>query len=119
MKIPRRRMMNARSEFQLVRSKGASKVGKYMVLSTLPCETLSESKFAFVTSKKVGKAHERNFVRRRFRDLISRHGDDITDTRYIVMIGRYSAPGVDFALLEAEFLKLSRKLGIISASSDK
>ena len=113
MKIPRKRMMSARSEFQLVRTKGQSKVGKYMVLSTLPCETLSESKFAFVTSKKVGKAHERNFVRRRFRDLIARHGDLIPDNRYVVMIGRYSAPGIDFDILEAEFLKISRKLNII------
>ncbi len=115
MKLPRRQMMNARAEFQRVKRDGQSRVGKYVIISTLPCEALKESKFAFVTSKKVGKAHERNFVRRRFRDLISRHGDNIQEHRYVVMIGRYSSPNVEFETLEAEFLKICRKLEIIES----
>jgi len=105
--------MNARAEFQRVKHEGLSRVGKYMIVSTLPCDELKESKFAFVTSKKVGKAHQRNFVRRRFRDLISRHGEQIDQTRYIVIIGRYSTPNVDFSILEAEFLKICKKLEIM------
>lgn len=106
-------MMNQHAEFKRVRSDGQSRVGKYLILSTLPCDQLAESKFAFVTSKKVGKAHDRNFVRRRFRDLIARHGDKFRTPHYLVMIGRYSTPGVEFATLEAEFLKNAKKLGII------
>ena len=107
--------MNTRAEFQRVKGEGSSKVGKYFILSTLPCADLTECKFAFVTSKRVGKAHDRNLVRRRFRDLIARHGDKIHEKRYIVMIGRYSAPGIDFSTLEEEFLKLGHKLGIFSS----
>ena len=84
-----------------------------MIVSTLEDESLKECKFAFVTSKKVGKAHERNFVRRRFRDLISRYGTEIEGQRYIVMIGRYSAPKAEFAEVEKEFLKICKKLGVI------
>ena len=114
MKVPRRYMMNQRVEFLRTKSKGTSKVGRYMVLSTLPVEELEHSKFAFITSKRVGKAYQRNFVRRRFRDLISRHGDSIQGSRYLVMIGRYSTPNVDFAELEKEFLSLGAKLKIFS-----
>ena len=112
MKLPRRQMMNARAEFQRVKSKGSSKVGKYMILSSLPCSELKESKFAFITSKRVGKAHQRNLVRRRFRDLISRHGEALSETRYVVMIGRYSTPDADFPAIESEFLRLSEKIGL-------
>jgi len=113
MKVPRRQMMNARAEFQRVKRDGQSRVGKYLIVSTLENEKLMKSKFAFVTSKKVGKAHDRNFVRRRFRDLVSRHGEGIKGNRYIVMIGRYSTPNVDFIELEKEFLKICRKLEIL------
>ena len=107
--------MNERAEFQRVKSQGTSKVGKYMILSTLSCAELKESKYAFITSKRVGKAYQRNFVRRRYRDLISRHGDEISEKRYVVMIGRYSAPDADFPAIEAEFLKLGGKLGLFKA----
>jgi len=110
-------MMNKRAEFQCVRQQGHSRVGKYLILSTLPSEKLSCSKFAFITSKKVGKAYQRNFVRRRFRDLIARYGDQIDGNRYIVMIGRYSTPHIDFATLEEEFLKNAQKLGILHSKS--
>lgn len=106
--------MNQRAEFQRVKKEGRSKVGKFLILSTLPDPSLAECKFAFVTSKKVGKAHQRNLVRRRFRDLISRHGGRFTDSRYLVMIGRYSTPKADFSKLEEEFLKLGEKLELFS-----
>ena len=106
-------MMNERAEFQRVKNTGQSRVGKYLIVSTLTSEELKASKFAFVTSKKVGKAHDRNFVRRRFRDLISRHGDEITEKRYLVMIGRYSTAKVEFSVLEEEFLKICRKLKVL------
>ena len=119
MKVPRSQMMNARAEFQRVRNDGQYRVGRYLIVSTLADEALPDSKFAFVTSKKVGKAHQRNFVRRRFRDLISRHGAQIAENRYIVMVGRYSTPDVEFAVLEQEFLKLCRKLQILDAPAAK
>lgn len=114
MKVPRKAMMSDRAEFQRVRNKGNSRVGRYMILSTLPSEELEQSKFAFITSKKVGKAHERNLVRRRFRHLVSEHGENFSEKRYLVMVGRYSTPGVDFSVLEAEFLKLGKKLGVFN-----
>lgn len=114
MRVPRRQMMNARAEFIKVRKNGQSRVGKYMILSTLEEADLTASKFAFITSKKVGKAHERNLVRRRFRDLISRHGAQMVAHRYVVMIGRYSTPAVEFSVLEKEFLKLGGKLGVFN-----
>ena len=118
MKVPRRQMMNARVEFLLTKQKGQSRVGKYLIVSTLPSDELKESKFAFVTSKKVGNAVARNLVRRRFRDLVSRHGDQIQGERYLVMIGRYSAPKVDFKILEAEFLKICRKLQVLPKEAE-
>lgn len=110
MKVPRNQMMNNHTEFKRAKLKGQSQSGRYMTISTYSCQELSVSKFAFVTSKKVGKAHERNFVRRRFRDLTARHGDQIRKTRYLVMIGKKHAVTAKFSLLEQEYLALMKGL---------
>lgn len=108
-------MMNARRDFLRVKSFGDVKVGRYLVVSTLVDTDLESNKYAFITSKKVGKAHERNFVRRRIRSLVSKHGEAFLDKRYLVHIGRYSAKDSDFAEFEKDWLKSLKKLGVLPA----
>ena len=113
MRVPRRLSMTGRGEFARVRAEGTSKGGRYLVLATLPCADLTGLKIGFITSRKVGKAVERNRVRRRLRAIVSRHGSSIEDGRYLVMIARYTAARSTFAELERDWLTLARKLNLL------
>ena len=113
MKHHRRLSMNRRDEFVLCREKGVSKPGKFMVLSTLEDNSLEFSKFAYITTKKVGKAHQRNAIRRKLRAITQKYGDSLKGKRYLVVIVRWRAVDASFEELERDWVKLARKLNII------
>lgn len=114
MKLPRSGSMNQHSEFALVKNEGRSKSGRFLVLATVEAESLSEQKFAFITSKKVSKkAVTRNLIRRRLRNILSLHGEHIVRPRYLVTIARYNSSLASPAELEKDWLSIARKLHII------
>ena len=106
--------MKQRADFQKVRETGRSKAGRFLVLSTLEDPTLPHLMVAFITTKKVGKAHDRNLLRRRFRAIVQKHKQRIDPAmRYLVFIARYNTITASFAELEQDWLKLAGKLGIL------
>ena len=107
--------MNQHREFVLCREKGMSKPGKYIVLSTCPEESLDSLKLGYITTKKVGKAHQRNSIRRKLRAITQKHGDKIIGNRYLVVIARWKAADATFQQLETDWLRLAKKLNIIEA----
>ena len=107
--------MNQHSEFVLCREKGVSKPGKYIVLSTLEDESLTYPKLAYITTKKVGRAHQRNAIRRKLRAITQKHGDKLTGKRYLVTIARWRAAEATFAELERDWLRLAKRLNIIES----
>lgn len=113
MKHPRKLSMNQHNEFVLCREKGSSKAGRYIVLSTLENKDLEESKFAYITTKKVGKAHQRNAIRRKLRMISQKYGDRIISKRYTVIIARYKAASATFAELEKDWLRLAKKMELL------
>jgi len=106
--------MNERKQFILCRENGVSKAGKYLVVSTFCDESLSELKVAYITTKKVGKAHQRNAIRRKLRAITQKHGDNIAGNRYLVTIARWSAASATYSELEKDWLKLAKRLNILS-----
>jgi ribonuclease P protein component len=107
--------MNHRAEFAQVRGQGKSRPGRYLVVSTLTSEELSHFKTGFITTKKVGKAHQRNYLRRVFRSIVQNHGENLRDDSYIVTIARWRAAEASYEELEKEWLKLARKLGVLKS----
>ncbi len=99
-------------EFQAVRSKGRSSVGRYLVLGTLHDPSLSESRFGLITSKKTGKAVTRNLLRRRLREIIRKHGDQVPETQLTVTIARWRASQASLLELEADWISCAKKLKI-------
>lgn len=116
MRLPRKHTMKKRADFQKVRETGRSKAGRFLVLSTLEDAQLPHFMVAFITTKKTGKAHDRNLLRRRFRDIIQRHLPHIQPSmRYLVVIARYNTIQASFAELEQDWLKTARRLGILQS----
>lgn len=106
--------MKKRADFQKVRETGRSKAGRFLVLSTLEDESLPHFMVAFITTKKVGKAHDRSLLRRRFRSIIQTHWDRVCPSlRYLVVIARYNTITASYAELEQDWLKIAGRLGMI------
>lgn len=123
MQLTRRQTMKRASEFALVRAKGTSRAGRFLVLNTAPLpqggETpaaqgqalpqAQESRFGIITTRRMGHAVKRVLARRRVRELLRQHGDPLATGRYVVVVVRNSAAWAGYAELEQDFLKLLRR----------
>ena len=126
-------------EFRLVREAGVSFAGKWLVFGVwkvvlrkpkagaAQAEETSPAaapdvpppegppRFGVVTSRKVGGAVVRNKVRRRIRHIQQAHLLRIRDGVWCVTVARFRAAEATFAELDAEWCKLARRAGILSA----
>lgn len=110
--------MSQRADFIRVRRDGRVKVGRYLLLSTLEEATLPGLRYAIITTRKVGKAHDRNRLRRQLRAILQRHGDAIVEpARFLVMVVRPGAAAAEFSALEREWLKQARRLSLIAPAT--
>lgn len=118
MRLPRKFSMTQRAEFARVRECGKSRPGRYLVVSVLQESELNHFKLGFIVTKKVGKAHMRNLLRRRFRAIIQKHGDKLKTDRYVVTIARWRAVEASFHELEQDWLKQARHFGLFKDSQE-
>lgn len=108
--------MTTRAEFSRARKDGRAKAGRFVVLSTLASAELPHLMVGFITTRRVGKAHDRNRLRRRFRSIVQRHAGSFGDLRrYLVTIPRPGACEASFEELEKDWLKQARRLGLIGS----
>jgi len=107
--------MTRRADFVRVKSTGRAKAGRWVIVSTLADPSLAVLRTGFITTKRCGKAHERNLLRRRFRTLVQTHAPGFTEIRrFLVTIARPGAAGATFAELETDWLRQARRLGLLA-----
>ena len=108
--------MSNRADFFRARKDGKAKAGRFVVLSTLADPALPHLKVAIITTKKVGKAHDRNLLRRRIRSILQLHGDRIVDPkRLLVTIPRPGSATASFEDLESDWLRQAKRLGLLGS----
>ena len=71
------------------------------------------NRVGITVSKKLGKAHIRNRVRRRFREVYRLNEDKFLPGWDIVIVARSRAIDADFAKLTAAYLQLADKAGLL------
>jgi len=107
--------MTRREDFARVKTTGQAKAGRFVILSTLADSTLPGVRTGFITTRRAGKAHDRNLLRRRFRALVREHAPAFGDLRrYLVTIARPGAATASYAELEADWVKQARRLGLLT-----
>jgi len=85
----------------------------YLVLYARKNRTDS-NRVGITVSKKLGKAHIRNRVRRRLREVYRLHEDAFQPGWDIVVVARSKAIHADFTSLTDAYLSLAKKAGILA-----
>jgi len=108
--------MRNRADFLRVKTTGQAKAGRFVILSTLADPALESLRTGFITTKRCGKAHDRNRLRRRLRALVQAHAVRFEDPhRYLVTIARPGAASASFTDLEADWLGQARRLKLFTS----
>jgi ribonuclease P protein component len=79
---------------------------------------LDHNRVGITVSKKLGKAHIRNRVRRRFREVYRLNEEAFLPGWDIVIVARSRAIDADFAKLTAAYLQLADKAGLLNQNSE-
>ena len=97
-------------DFHRVYRKGTSAVRPCLVVYARRTNA-RENRLGLTVTAKVGKAHIRNKVRRRLKEIYRLHEEDIHPGYDLVVVARTRAAAAAYKRLEAEFLSASKELG--------
>ena len=112
-RFPAVRRLKVSREFERVRKEGRAVRGGLLILSVLPVDGEKRFRVGLITSRRVGEAVARNRVRRRLREIVRRNQQALKGGIWFVVIARRSAAQTDSAALEAEWLRLAQRAGIL------
>lgn len=71
------------------------------------------NRLGITVSTKIGHAVVRNRVRRRFREIFRLHKDELSTGYDMIMVARFRAVGSDYQVIERDFLRAVKKLGLL------
>jgi ribonuclease P protein component len=100
-------------EFQLVYKRGQAYVGRYMVLYVLPGPK-TEIRIGYTVGKKVGGAVQRNYVRRRLKEIFRWLKPQIAPGNDLVLVARPRALKAGYDALKEEMRHLSQKAKLLA-----
>ena len=112
-RFPAAHRLKLRGEFERVRKEGRAVRGGLLMLSVLPVDGEKRFRVGLITSRRVGGSVARNRVRRRLREIVRRNQHALKGGIWFVVIARRSAAQTRSAALEAEWLRLARRAGIL------
>jgi ribonuclease P protein component len=111
--FPKTRRLAHATEFERVRREGRVIRGPLLSLSVLRVDAMP-LRAGFITSRKVGGAIVRNRVRRRLREIVRRHQEEIIGGTWVVTIASARAARASYGALEEEWLRLAARASILA-----
>jgi ribonuclease P protein component len=114
--MKRRYRLRHHSDFQRVRREGRSYASPLLALAFLQNE-LEYSRFGFVVSKRLGKATQRNKIKRRMREAVRRRMAYMKPGFDLVVIGRQPIRQASYAEIEHSLEQLLKKAGLRTAQA--
>ena len=102
------------SDYRYILNRGKKSYSQIFLLSKTPQRdnTLETTRFGFITSKKVGKAHIRNRLRRQFREVIRVEMQNIKPGYDVVIVVSPKAVNATFLEIQKELLKQLKLNGL-------
>ncbi|MBN1994565.1 MAG: ribonuclease P protein component [Anaerolineae bacterium] len=107
----RQQRLRRNSDFQQVRQNGKFYASPFMVLAFLRND-LDYSRFGFVVSKRLGKAVQRNKIKRRMREAVRLRLTRIKSGFDLVFIARQPISQAGYAEIEQTLEYLLKKAGL-------
>jgi ribonuclease P protein component len=111
--FPKTRRLTHRSEYERVKRSGITQRGKLLMLNAMLLENSAPWRAGFVTSGRLGGAVVRNRIRRRLREIVRRHQNELQEGVWFVIIARHEAATASYGALEDEWLRLARRASIL------
>lgn len=112
--MKRRHRLTDKERFRLVRETGASYTHPLLVLCVL-ANGQSDSRTGCTVSRRLGKAVERNRVRRRISEAVRLIWDLVEPGWDMVWIARPPCKAADFTAIQAGCLRLLQRAGVLRA----
>ena len=100
--------LKKRYQFSYVYKAGTHYFNSFFVLYVTPTKT-KNIKVGFAVTKKIGHAVQRNFVRRRLREIVYPEIDNLKQNNNIIVVAKEGCKDASFASLKTEFQKLLSK----------
>jgi ribonuclease P protein component len=110
--LPNAHRLRDRRDFAAVYSCKQSRANSLLVLNTRPMADSATYRWGFSISKKVGKAHERNLIKRRLRE-ICRHAPPLQFQGDLVVVVRSGAKTASYEELSRALSELLRRTGVV------
>lgn len=104
--------LKKRKEFAYLYNNGNAKHTANLTVVYLPTKHRA-LKVGFSLSKKVGKAHTRNLVKRRLRAIVRELVPTMPDNYNVVIIGKSGVENLTFSQLQMETATLIKKAGLV------
>jgi ribonuclease P protein component len=108
------RRLTRASEFERVKQAGYAQRGKLVLLGVLAVQNSGACRVGFVTTRRLGSAAIRNRVRRRMREIVRRHQNDLREDHWMVLVARPDAARASYHALEDEWLRLAKRASILA-----
>ena len=95
------------NEFKKVFSQGNRRYGRYVILYILPGEK-DDNRVGFIVKKSIGKAVQRNKIKRRLREIWRLKGKEIITGSDVIILAKKEIVEASFAEIEQEVVRLLR-----------
>lgn len=107
------------ADYQRVYAEGKKRRSAFMSWFLAPQSELGVARVGLTVGKVLGKAHERNRIKRRIREVLRRHVDQLPAGCDLVLHPQRSVLTVEFAKLEAEILRILQQANAESSRIKK
>jgi ribonuclease P protein component len=114
--LPRQHRLRSSSDFARVRKEGRAWPHPWLVLAAAP-NGGSVTRVGFTVSKRVGKAHVRNRVRRVLREVVRSFVASLKPGYDIVIVGKPAVAGQPYAAVRDAAWQLFQRARLLASTS--